>query len=41
MPDLKQLLKEAAAKGATTEQLDVIYNAYQDDVKKKPSLPLH
>ena len=35
MPDLKQLLKEAAAKGATTEQLDVIYNAYQDDVKKK------
>jgi hypothetical protein len=35
MPDLKQLLKEAAAQGATTQQLDIIYNAYQDDVKKK------
>ena len=35
MPDLKQLLKEAAAQGATEQQLDIIYNAYQDRVKKK------
>ena len=35
MPDLKQLLKEAAAQGATEQQLDVIYNAYQDNLKKK------
>ena len=35
MPDLKTLLKEAAAQGATKEQLDVIYDAYQENVKKK------
>lgn len=35
MPDLKQLLRDAAAQGATKEQLDVILNAYQDNLKKK------
>lgn len=35
MPDLKQLLREAAAQGATEQQLDIIVNAYQENLKKK------
>ena len=35
MPDLKQLLRDAAAQGATKEQLDIILNAYRDNLKKK------
>lgn len=37
MPDLKQLLQEAHDSGATREQLDIIYNAYQENVKKSPA----
>jgi len=35
MPDLKQLLRDAASQGATKEQLDIILNAYRDNLKKK------